>query len=71
MLVWFLIYLIAVELIEALVGLWLVGTNRYHRLGLRLLAMCLITSWAVPYFCSCDCDGPCRNWTCPNYLNRS
>lgn len=67
MLLWLCIYLIAVELVEALVGLWLVHTTRFHRLGLRLMSMCVISSWAVPYFCKCSCDRRCGNWTCPNF----
>lgn len=63
----FLIYFICVELIEALLGLWLAGTKKYHRLGIRLIAMGVLTSWACPHLCCSDCDGSCRNWTCPNY----
>lgn len=65
--IYFLIYMIALTLVEAIFALWLTGTKRFHRLGLRLMAMCVLTSWAVPYFCSCYCNGSCGNWTCPNF----
>lgn len=60
---------IAYHLLEALLALWFVGTKRFHRLGLRFMAMCVFTSWAVPHFCSYECDRSCGNWTCPNYFD--
>ena len=63
----FVIYLIGSELIYALVGLWLAGTKKYHCLGIRLIAMGVFTSWACPHLCCLDCDGSCKNCTCPNY----
>ena len=55
------------DLFIAIVGYAISVTKQYHRLGLRLMAMSLWSAWILPYLCSCDCDGSCGNWTCPNY----
>ena len=55
------------ELFYAVLGVLLSYIKRFHRLGIRFMSMSLLSSWAVPRFCSCDSDRSCGNWTCPNY----
>lgn len=55
------------ELFIGVVALAVTFIKPYHHLGLRMMAMNIFTSWAVPRFCSCGCDSNCALWTCPNY----
>lgn len=53
----------------AVLGLILVNTRRFHKAGVRMLAMsCFVSGRAVAGKCHQHCDSVrCGNWTCENY----
>lgn len=55
----------------AVLGFLLVRTNRFHRAGVRMLAMsCFVPGRAVARYCRLDCAScRCGNWTCANYAH--
>ena len=52
-----------------LIGSLLVKTRRFHKVGIRMLAMSLLVSGrCVARKCRLDCENVhCGNWTCAKY----
>lgn len=57
------------NVIYLLLGSALVKTRRFHKLGVRMLAMCmLISGRRIASSCHQDCENVhCGNWTCAKY----
>lgn len=57
------------NLFYLVVGFFLCKTDRFHAVGVRMLAMSVLCSGRfVSWMCRQDCRNTrCGNWTCENY----
>lgn len=57
------------DIVYWLIGSLLVKTRRFHKVGIRMLAMCMLVSGrCAARQCRQDCDNiRCGNWTCAKY----
>lgn len=65
----YIVLFLFVNLLFLILGLLFSKTVRFHKVGVRLLAMCmLVPGRYVSYRCHMNCQSTnCGNWTCEKY----
>lgn len=62
------VLVIVTDLLSGFIGLAFAYTKKFHRLGVRLVAMSCFLYKYTPEVCALPCScGNCGNWTCPHF----